>query len=100
MLARPPAPRRKGAAEALALPVLEEMLADPPEVILTAGDSSTGEDRILGHPALESLADTRRHVLDPKLIFCGGPTIIRAAERLREIRQALVTGRNLAEVAG
>ncbi len=89
----------RGLRQADYLP-LEEMLADPPEVILTAGDSSSGEDRILEHPALASLADTRRHVLDPRLIFCGGATIIRAAERLREIRQALVAGRNPAGVAG
>ncbi len=89
----------RGLRQADYLP-LEEMLADPPEVILTAGDSGTGEDRMLQHPALESLADTRSHVLDPRLIFCGGPTIIRAAERLREIRQALVADPNQAEVAG
>lgn len=89
----------RGLRQADYLP-LEEMLADPPEAILTAGDSSSGEDRILEHPALASLADTRRHVLDPRLIFCGGATIIRAAERLREIRQALVAGRNPAGVAG
>ncbi|WP_324743379.1 ABC transporter substrate-binding protein [Tsuneonella sp. CC-YZS046] len=89
----------RGLRQADYLP-LEEMLADPPRLILAAGDSSTGEDRMLQHPALESLADTRRHVLDPSLIFCGGPTIIRAAERLREIRQAMATGGTQAEVAG
>jgi len=89
----------RGLRQADYLP-LEEMLADPPEAILTAGDSSSGEDRILEHPALASLADTRRHVLDPRLIFCGGVTIIRAAERLREIRQALAAGRDHAEIAG
>ena len=62
---------------------LEQMLADPPEVLLLAG-SEQGQR----HPALESLAHTQVEHFDPSLLYCAGPTIIRAADRLREIRRA------------
>jgi iron complex transport system substrate-binding protein len=68
---------------------LEKMLADPPEVILAAGDSHAEEDRLLSHPALGSLNGTRRARLDPALLWCGGPTIIRAAQRLAQVRESL-----------
>ncbi|MCX7863757.1 MAG: ABC transporter substrate-binding protein [Novosphingobium sp.] len=68
---------------------LEEMLADPPAVILAAGDPRANEDRMLSHPALDALASTRRESFDRALLWCGGPTIIRAARRLAQIRQAL-----------
>lgn len=70
---------------------LERMLSDPPQVILAAGDPGTGEGRMLGHPALARLSHTGRFALDPSLLFCGGPTIIRAAARLHEIHAALLT---------
>lgn len=62
---------------------LEQMLANPPQVLLLAG-----QERSQQHPALEHLADTRTARLDPSLLYCGGPTIIRASERLKEIREA------------
>lgn len=68
---------------------LEAMLADPPRVILAAGDNTSGESRMLGHPALARLPETERFALEPTLLFCGGPTIIRAAARLHEIRREL-----------
>lgn len=68
---------------------LERVLADPPRVILAAGDPRASEDRMLAHPALSRLADTRRERLDPALLWCGGPTIPRLAERLAEVRRGL-----------
>lgn len=63
---------------------LEQMLADPPDLLLIAGDTPAQR-----HPALENLKHTRVERLDPSLLYCGGPTIIRASERLAEIRAAM-----------
>ena len=73
----------RGLGQADQLP-LERVLADPPRVILVAGS-----DRALGHPALAHLVATTRARLDPRLLFCGGPTIIPAAQRLAEVRRRL-----------
>ena len=56
-----------------------------------------GEDRMLAHPALAELRDTRVERFDPSLLYCGGPTIIRAAERLAAIRSALPVTHRLNE---
>ena len=63
---------------------LEQVLVDPPELVLAAGG-----ERMLTHPALRSLPKVRYAQLDPTLLFCGGPTVIRAAERLAEIRRRI-----------
>lgn len=63
---------------------LELLLTDPPEVLLVAGDS-----RAQHHEALQAIRDMRQARFDPSLLYCGGPTIIRAAERLGEIRQSI-----------
>ena len=68
---------------------LEAMLASPPRVIFTAGNPAGNEDRLLAHPALASLKTTRRAALSPALLWCGGPTIVRAAERLGAVRRSL-----------
>ena len=78
----------KGLKQADYLP-LERVLADPPQVILAAGNSHSGEDRLLSHPALSAIKGTRRQRLDPALLWCGGPTIIAAAARLGHIRREL-----------
>ena len=75
----------KGMRQADLLP-LERMLADPPRAILTAGDPRAQEDRMLSHPALAALRDTRREPYPSALLWCGGPTVIKAAERLAQIR--------------
>lgn len=62
---------------------LEAMLADPPEVLLLAG-----QERAQQHPALAALETTTLADFDASLLYCGGPTIIRAVERLAEIRAA------------
>jgi len=76
----------RGMRQADVLP-LELMLADPPQLILAAGDARANEDRMLAHPALAALKGTRRESFDPSLLWCGGPTIIRAVERLAEVRR-------------
>lgn len=73
----------RGLGQADQLP-LERVLADPPRVILVAGS-----DRALHHPALSHLAGTARAALDPRLLYCAGPTIIPAAQRLAAVRRSL-----------
>jgi iron complex transport system substrate-binding protein len=73
----------RGLGQADQLP-LERVLADPPRVILTAG-----ETRALSHPALTHLKGTTRTPLDPRLLYCAGPTIIPAAMRLAQVRRSL-----------
>lgn len=64
---------------------LETVLADPPRLLLVAGDAPGQR-----HPALakasRSMTVTR---FDPSLLYCGGPTIPKARARLREIRAAV-----------
>ena len=79
---------RAGLGQAQILP-LEPVLAHPPQAILVAGNLAAGENRLLAHPALSRLPATRRFAFDPVLEWCGGPTIIRAADRLAQIRRAL-----------
>lgn len=78
----------KGLGQADYLP-LEAMLADPPRVILATGNDVAQEDRLLAHPALAGLRETRRFAFDTALLWCGGPTVVRAAERLSAIRMSL-----------
>lgn len=78
----------RGLNQASLLP-LEAMLADPPQVILAAGNRHGNEDRLLRHPALAGLSGTMRARFEPSLLWCGGPTILAAVERLREIRGAI-----------
>ncbi len=63
---------------------LESVLADPPGVLLVAGDAAGQR-----HPLVQ---DTYKSMVvapfDPSLIYCGGPTILRARARLAEIRRA------------
>ena len=73
----------RGLGQGAYLP-LEQVLVDPPEVVLAAGS-----ERMLNHPVLRGLKGVRYERLDPSLLFCGGPSVIRAAERLAEIRMGL-----------
>ncbi|WP_240504575.1 ABC transporter substrate-binding protein [Tsuneonella mangrovi] len=73
------AARGMGQADYLSL---ERLLADPPQVLLVAGNQ-----RGQHHPALRDLHGVIEAKFDPALLFCGGPTIIRAADRLAEIRR-------------
>ena len=76
----------RGLGQGTVLP-LEQVLADPPPLMLVAGSGPEEENRKLHHPALGSLSATRRFKLDPTLLFCGGPTIPRALRRLQDIRR-------------
>ena len=62
---------------------LEEIALNPPEVLLVAGDSA-GQS----HPVLKQFPQMRAEAFDTNMLYCGGPTIIRAVERLREVRQS------------
>ena len=73
------AARGMGQADYLSL---ERLLADPPRVLLVAG-SERGQH----HPVLAHLPHLQRAAFDPRLLYCGGPTIIRAVERLTAIRR-------------
>jgi iron complex transport system substrate-binding protein len=75
------AARGMGQADYLSL---EWLLADPPDVLLVAG-----YERGQHHPALAAIPRMRRVALDPALLYCGGPTIARAARRFAEIRRSL-----------
>ena len=78
----------RGLGQADILP-LEAVLADPPQLIFATGSKAGNENRMLRHPALAALKTTRREPLDPALLWCGGPTIMRAAERLGAVRRSL-----------
>lgn len=80
-LANQSAARGMGQADYLSL---ERLLADPPRVLLVAG-----AERGQHHPVLARLPHMQRATFDPTLLYCGGPTIIRAAGRLAEIRRAV-----------
>ena len=73
----------RGLGQGAYLP-LEQVLADPTQVVMAAGG-----ERILTHPALRRVKGMHYASLDPTLLFCGGPTIERAARRLAEIRRGL-----------
>ena len=73
----------RGLGQGAYLP-LEQVLADPPRVILAAGD-----EPMLTHPVLRDLSGTSYASFDPSLVFCAGPTIPRALARLAEVRQSL-----------
>ena len=60
---------------------LEQVLADPPELLLIAG-----AERAQHHPALRRLPNTVIASFDPSLLYCGGPTVIRAAARLEQLQ--------------
>jgi iron complex transport system substrate-binding protein len=76
------AARGLGQADAV---TLEQVLADPPQVLLVAGDAPGQR-----HPLLaERVPALRIAAFDPSLIYCGGPTIPKARARLRAIRAAV-----------
>lgn len=78
----------RGLGQGAVLP-LEAMLADPPQVILAAGDPRANQDRLLRHPVLARVTGTARARLDPGLFYCGGPSIPRAMARLAAIRRTI-----------
>jgi iron complex transport system substrate-binding protein len=61
---------------------LERVLADPPRVLLVAGDAPGQRHPLLAQP----LKAMQIAPIEPALLYCGGPTIPRARARLRAIR--------------
>lgn len=80
----------RGMGQSQFLP-LEQMVVDPPRVLLVIGhgDADGGREgrRVLGHPVLAQLRAMQRFDFDAGLEYCGGPTIVRAAQRLAQIRR-------------
>ncbi len=64
---------------------LETVIADPPQLLLIAGDSAGQE-----HPLLAA-APGSMHVarFEPRLFYCGGPSIPAARQRLLDIREEM-----------
>ena len=60
---------------------LEQVISDPPDLLLVAGDSRGQQ-----HHALAKLEGTRVHFFDPSLFYCGGPSVIAARAELRALR--------------
>lgn len=61
---------------------LEALLADPPALVLVAGNAPGQR-----HPLLaKAMPATTIAAFDPALLYCGGPTIPKARARLRAIR--------------
>jgi iron complex transport system substrate-binding protein len=74
---------------------LERLIADPPTVLL-AGQASPGAptwaERVLSHPALKALAGRmRRAVFPERLLYCGGPALIRTAAVLAAARRGVAS---------
>jgi len=66
---------------------LEYLIAKPPRVLLSTAAAETGEDRVTSHPAVRRLAQHIAVAPYPtRLMNCGGPTIIDAMARLRQVR--------------
>lgn len=70
----------RGLRQADFLP-LEQVVADPPDLLLVAGDSAAQR-----HPVLAEVRGMRIERFDPSLLYCGGPTIPKAMARLRQVR--------------
>lgn len=60
---------------------LERIAADPPALLLVAG-----EDRAQRHPLLARIPGMAVARFEPRMFYCGGPSIPRAMDRLREVR--------------
>ena len=61
---------------------LEQVVADPPDVLLIAG-----RETAMRHPVLAEIPGMVVAQFDPGLLYCGGPTIPAASKRLRTIRE-------------
>lgn len=73
----------RGLGQGAYLP-LEQVLADPPALVLASGGEA-----MLRHPALGAMTGTRWEQFDPSLVYCAGPSIPRALARLRAARAGL-----------
>ena len=60
---------------------LERIAADPPDLLLVAG-----EERGQRHPLLARIPHMMVARFEPRLFYCGGPSIPKAMERLQALR--------------
>lgn len=72
---------------------LERLLVDPPEVLLV-GEPGPGArswaDRVMTHPALQSLSGRMKTArLPEKFLYCGGPVLIETARALATAHRAV-----------
>lgn len=72
---------------------IEGLLSNPPAVLLSGeanmGESNQDANRMLSHPALlKAKAHIQVAHYPSRLLNCGGPTIIKSAQRLAQIRLA------------
>jgi len=70
---------------------LDAVVADPPQILLsgeTVGGAPTWGERVMRHPALDRLKGRVQVVRFPQhLMFCGGPNLVEAADRLARARR-------------
>ena len=70
---------------------LEQLLARPPQVLLSVHNNAQHTDRLLAHPVLQRLNGKVTSAVFPmRLLQCAGPTIIDAVTRLAEVRRTFV----------
>lgn len=69
---------------------LEYLIAKPPRVVFSVAAAEGKQDRMTSHPALARL---RRFITiapyPERLLHCGGPTLIDAADRMARVRRAV-----------
>lgn len=67
---------------------LEYLIAKPPRVVFSVAAAEGRADRMTSHPALQPLRRFTTIAPYPeRLLHCGGPTLIDAANRLAEVRR-------------
>lgn len=69
---------------------LEYLVARPPRLLLSVGMGAGTGDRMLSHPVMAKLG--RRIAIrayEPRMLHCGGPSIVDALGRLKTIREEL-----------
>jgi len=85
-----------GLRQSMSVP-LEQVIADPPDLLLS-GEVSPGAPsralRVMSHPALRHVAGHMSHATFPeRLLFCGGPVLIQTAQALARARETALRGR-------
>ncbi|WP_066647021.1 MULTISPECIES: ABC transporter substrate-binding protein [Sphingomonas] len=69
---------------------LEPLVARPPRILFSPAAAELGTDRLTQHPAIRRLGTHIRISPYPeRLMHCGGPTIIEAMARLKDVRRGL-----------
>lgn len=75
---------------------LERVIADPPELLLSARATPgalTGAERVMAHPALARIgAHMRRAEFPEACLYCGGPVLLQTTRALVAAREAFWGG--------